>query len=213
MSKLSTLIYHEWAELFEEMAPEDVKTVILALLRYDSTGEKQDVAFQNKLVNAIYKMMLEKTENNRTVYFGRCEQNRINGALGGAPKGNKNAAKQPKTTENNPKQPDRKGVEGKGEDRIGGEGSVSGKDSATHTPSLSEVVSFCQEEDLRAIDPERFWNYYESQKWMIDGSPLEDWKARARFWNSQDKPKVTEFNNFHQRKYDFKSLEKELLAK
>ncbi len=144
MNKTTTLIYHEWADLFEEMPPEDVKTVLLALLRYDASGEKQEVSFQNKLVSAIYKMMLDKTENNRTVYFDKCEQNRINGAKGGAPKGNQNAAKQPKTTQNNPKQPDRIGLDGIGKEKIGidriGEGGGGMDITPPTSAQLTEIV-------------------------------------------------------------------------
>lgn len=221
MTKPSLLIYHEWVDLFKQMPAEDVKTVLLALLEYMDSGEVPEMEFENPLVRAIFQMMLQKTRDNRDAYYEKCAKNRENGKLGGAPKGNKNAAKNnrtvEKTTQNNP-------IEGKGKEENGIEGKGSecegkGKEGSSHTPpSREEVKDFCKAEGLKAIDPDRFWNYYTGVKdWRNDRGDLIDWKAQARYWNSQDaeakKAANTEFNNFSQRNTDWKSLEKELLAK
>jgi hypothetical protein len=203
MNKTSLLIYHEWTKLFREMSDHDVKAIILALLDYDATGKEPPVDIESDIVKAIYQMMLEKTEKNRSLFIEKCEKNAKNGALGGRPK-----------KDEKPKKADRIGLDRIGMDRIGEEVCVEGnKKEDTHTPSLAEVKKFCSDEGLSAIDADRFWNYYESRNWMIDGQPM-DWQARARFWNSGDaEKKKTSFNNFHQRKYDFKALEEELLKK
>ncbi len=136
MNKTTTLIYHEWADLFEEMPPEDVKTVILALLRYDATGKEQETSFSNKLVKAVYKMMFEKTQKNRSLFEEKCEKNAKNGALGGRPKKSEN-----------PEKPDRKGKDRIGKERIGidriGEGGEGmGLDAIPPTSDqLAEIVS------------------------------------------------------------------------
>lgn len=223
MTKPNLLIYYEWVDLFKQMPAEDVKTVLLALLEFIDSGEASAVEFENSLVHAIFQMMLQKTKDNREAYFDKCAKNRENAKLGGAPKGNKNAAKTTqnnrtveKTTQNNPIEG--KGIEGNGIEGNGRE--CEGKGKEDHTPSLAEVKEFCASENLRAIDPERFWNYYEGVKdWRNDrGDPI-DWKAQARYWDSQDsekkQPKTlnTEFNNFSQRKTDWGALEKELIAK
>ena len=210
-NKTTLMVYHEWADLFREMEPEDVKEIILALLEYDATGKEPPVSIKSNLISAIYNMMLEKTKKNHLLYVEKCEKLAKNGALGGRPKKNEKA-----------KKADRIGLDRIGMDRIGEEVCVEGNDARTcaredtHTPSLAEVQDFCKAEGLASIDPERFWNYYESCHWMLDGQPM-DWQARARLWDSQDgdkkKPKQTEFQNFHQREYDFAAIEKQLLAK
>lgn len=206
-SKTSTLIYHEWADLFREMSAEDVKTIILALLEYDATGKEPPVSIDSNLISAIYKMMLEKTQKNHLLYAEKCEKLAKNGALGGRPRKDEKA-----------KKADRIGVDRIGVDRKGKEVCVEGNNAReeTHTPTLAQVKDFCSAEGLAEIDPERFWNYYESCHWMLDGQPM-DWQARARLWNSQDgdkkKPKQTEFQNFHQRDTKWGDLEKELLKR
>ena len=49
-------------------------------------------------------------------------------------------------------------------------------------PTIEEVRSYCQERKNR-VDPERFFDYYESNGWKIGGkSPMKDWKAAVRNW-------------------------------
>ena len=203
MNKTSTLIYHEWADLFREMSARDAKVIILALLEYDATGKKPEVEFESTIIYAIYKMMLEKTEKNRSLFEEKCEKNAKNGALGGRPRKTEKA-----------KKADRIGLDGKGKDRIGLDGSGV-EENNTHTPpTFEELKSFCEAEGLTSINPKWFYQYYESIHWQIDGQMI-DWQARARLWDSQDKEKKKpdNFNGFSQRDYDWSELEKELLKK
>lgn len=57
-------------------------------------------------------------------------------------------------------------------------------------PTIEEVQAYCLERGNN-VDPERFIDYYASQKWKkANGRPLEDWKAAVRTWekNSYSKP-------------------------
>ena len=204
MNKTSTLIYHEWAKLFREMSAEDVKTIILALLEYDETGKEPTVDIESDIINAIYKMMLEKTEKNHLLYAEKCEKLAKNGALGGRPRKTEKA-----------KKADRIGLEGNGREGNGLEGmGVEGNNTVSHPPTLADIQKYCADEKLAAVDVERFWNYYETKHWLIDGEPM-NWQARIKVWNSQDseKKKPDDFNNFNQRSYDWKEVERELLKK
>lgn len=203
--------------MLKAMNLKDFRTAILGLMDYDETGEIQKTTFENPLAEAAYISMLETTQNNHDGYLEKCAKNAVNSKKGGAPKGNQNAKKQPKTTQNNP---DRIGKDRIGEDRIGQECECdieSPTDSEAHTqartPSLAEVREFCDAEGLSSINPERFWQYYESVLWRIDGQPM-DWKARARLWNTQDaesKQKKKPFDDFSQRDYDWEEEERRML--
>lgn len=59
---------------------------------------------------------------------------------------------------------------------------------ATTTPTLTEIISFCQEEKL-IISPERFFNVNEARSWTAKGTPITDWKSLAREWNRTERPK------------------------
>jgi len=53
-------------------------------------------------------------------------------------------------------------------------------------PSVDEIRAYCLEKKY-GIDPEGFFNYYESKGWVVGKSPMKDWKAAVRNWVSMDK--------------------------
>lgn len=46
-----------------------------------------------------------------------------------------------------------------------------------------EVADFCRCAGLTNVNPVRFFNYYEAQRWMIDGRPIDSWQSVCRAWN------------------------------
>ena len=87
-------------------------------------------------------------------------------------------------------------------------------------PTIQEVAEYCLEKGY-AVDAERFIDFYASKGWMIGKNQMKDWKAAVRNWNRGQRQGLTteskapdsrnRFNNFEQRSYDFKNLEKNLL--
>jgi len=67
-------------------------------------------------------------------------------------------------------------------------------------PSLKDVIDYCNE--IKSIvDPNRFFNYYESNGWKVGSQPMKDWKAAIRTWESREKgrsqEKAPKFANEH----------------
>ena len=62
------------------------------------------------------------------------------------------------------------------------------KKSGTHfkKPSLEEIRSYCMERGNK-VDPEQFYNFYESKGWMVGKSPMKDWRASVRTWEKREK--------------------------
>ena len=58
-------------------------------------------------------------------------------------------------------------------------------------PTLEDVKAYCQERNNN-VDPEKWFNYYESNGWKVGKNPMKDWKAAVRTWERGDdggKPK------------------------
>ena len=54
-------------------------------------------------------------------------------------------------------------------------------------PSKEEVRSYCTEMKL-GINADKFFEYYATRGWTLSrGQPIEDWKAAARYWESNYK--------------------------
>lgn len=57
-------------------------------------------------------------------------------------------------------------------------------------PTLEEVNQFFKEIDA-VTDGTKFFFHYQSAGWKIKGSPIEDWKAKAKLWNLGDIAKLS----------------------
>ena len=64
---------------------------------------------------------------------------------------------------------------------------VIGEHTTHDIPSLNDVVSFCEQEGLTAIDPHKFFHYNNATGWVIGGKPIQDWHSAVRMWNEKDK--------------------------
>ena len=51
-------------------------------------------------------------------------------------------------------------------------------------PSIEEISSYCNERN-NGINPQKFFNFYESKGWMIGKNKMKDWKASIRTWEEQ----------------------------
>lgn len=56
-------------------------------------------------------------------------------------------------------------------------------------PSLEQIRYYCQERGNQ-VDPEKFFNFYESKGWVVGKSPMKDWKAAVRTWEHR-RPEIT----------------------
>lgn len=50
-------------------------------------------------------------------------------------------------------------------------------------PTLEEIKAYCKERNNR-VDPQRFFDYYSANGWMIGRSPMLDWRAAVRRWET-----------------------------
>lgn len=67
------------------------------------------------------------------------------------------------------------------------------KDKTKHftKPTVEEIKAYCLERHNN-VDADKFYNYYESNGWMVGRNKMKDWKASVRTWerNNYDKPKT-----------------------
>ena len=60
------------------------------------------------------------------------------------------------------------------------------KNTKFQKPSIEEIRLYCQERN-NSVDPEKFFNFYESKGWVVGKSPMKDWKAAIRTWEKREK--------------------------
>ena len=57
-------------------------------------------------------------------------------------------------------------------------------------PTIEEITEYCQERK-NTINPDEFYNYYESVGWKVGNKPIKEWKACIRTWEIGEKKKQT----------------------
>lgn len=48
-------------------------------------------------------------------------------------------------------------------------------------PTVEEINQYCTERENK-VDPQRFFDFYESKGWKVGKEPMKDWKACVRTW-------------------------------
>lgn len=55
-------------------------------------------------------------------------------------------------------------------------------------PSVGEVVAYCREKNLTAVDAGAFVDHFESNGWKVGGkTKMKDWQAAVRNWDRRNK--------------------------
>lgn len=65
--------------------------------------------------------------------------------------------------------------------------SLSIKEGSTkfQKPTLAEIREYCISRGNK-VDPEQFFDFYESKGWMVGNSRMKDWRAAVRTWEKRD---------------------------
>ena len=53
------------------------------------------------------------------------------------------------------------------------------------SPSLEDVKAYCTERG-KGVDPERWYDHYQSNGWMVGKTKMKDWKAAVRTWERNE---------------------------
>ena len=79
--------------------------------------------------------------------------------------------------------------------------------SGSFPPTLEFVKIYFDEKGVSSIEAEKFFNYFESNGWLVGGrAKMKDWKAAARNWilnipKFAPKPKPSGNNPFNLNQY------------
>lgn len=81
--------------------------------------------------------------------------------------------------------------ERKGKESIGEEREKEKEDRKTKPqkrfvkPTILEISEYCQERG-NDVNPTKFFNFYESKGWVVGKTPMKDWKAAVRTWETKN---------------------------
>ena len=171
-NKKSFVAYCDWLHTFEALPDEQAGKLAKHIWRYvnDLNPETDDI-----VINAVFAGMKLTLKRDLKKYEERVVRNRENGAKGGRP----------------PKEPEK--PNGLNSNQLGLSGTVEKqkkKRTVFTPPTIEEVSEYCLERK-NGIDPQKWWDSYQSKGWMIGKSKMKDWKAAVRTWeNNTENEKV-----------------------
>ena len=222
--KNSLVLYTDYLQHIKDLTLEQTGQLFLAILHYQNGDDVPELDAVTKMAFNFISFQMDK-DNEK--YEKTTERRREAGKMGGRPKANGFEENQEKAKKANgffekqtkAKKPDNDNVNDN--DNVLKEISPNGdkeKPTTKHfvPPTRQEVTAYCEEKGYK-VDVERFVDYYTSNGWMVGKNKMKDWKAAVRNWNRGQRQGVTTkgnntFNQFEQNRYDFDSLESELLA-
>jgi len=68
-------------------------------------------------------------------------------------------------------------------------------------PTIEEIKSYCLERK-NSVNPNKFYDYYESNGWKVGKNPMKDWKAAVRTWEQNAKTKPKRFESETSKPYE-----------
>ena len=57
-------------------------------------------------------------------------------------------------------------------------------------PTVEQIREYCLERNNN-VDPEKFFDFYESKGWVVGKQPMKDWKACVRTWEKRQESNPT----------------------
>ena len=57
-------------------------------------------------------------------------------------------------------------------------------------PTVEEIAAYCSERK-NGIDPQAFYDFYESKGWKVGAVKMKDWRASVRTWEQRSKTEQT----------------------
>lgn len=67
-------------------------------------------------------------------------------------------------------------------------------------PAVKEITAYCNERKNN-IDPQKFFDFYESKGWRVGITPMKDWQAAIRNWEKTEQQSSSK-KNLANSKYD-----------
>lgn len=179
--KKSMVIYHDWMDIFEDLTAEEVGQLMLALLRFDISGE--ETKFTDKALRITFKQLKATIKRDREAYTEKCEKNRERIRNYWAQK-NTNENERKRTYSNRTDNDSDNDID---IDNDSDSGSDSDSDNDIDVPLLGNVKDYFHNNNYKS-DPVLFFQFNAARYWDRLKKGMT-WQQLAERWEANEKPK------------------------
>lgn len=170
MGRDTFIVRKSYKNRFQRWGAKKGYAILMAMFEYEETGE---VNLPEEYLDA-FDPIREDLAAYDEAYERRCRINAINGAKGGK-------AKKANATDCQQTQTNLADIDIDNDIDIKKEKILKRKKFVK--PTLDEVIEYCAERNNMVV-PQRFYDYYESNGWMVGKNKMKDWKAAVRTWET-----------------------------
>lgn len=190
----SFIFYRSFQEAIDGCSKEDQLVIYKAISNYALDRIEPELSGVAKVVWVLIKPQLDA---NWKRFYNGCKGAEF-GVKGGAPKGNKNAYKgktTPKQPQVNPLAVEKSTPNNNVNDNVNNNDNCNvNVEIKAHTksetkrftkPSIDEIEKYISENSY-SVNAQSFYDYYESNGWMVGRNKMKDWKAAIRKWEHSE---------------------------
>lgn len=86
------------------------------------------------------------------------------------------------------------------------------KEKTQIPPKIEDIEAYCKERN-NSINPQQFYDFYESKGWMVGKNKMKDWKASVRTWERTNGDNVARKDNSNETETNNTNLYKEFATR
>lgn len=183
--KKAFVLYADQYEPIRTLSDAQSGILFKMLFEYNNTGTTPDAEKTDPMVFMAFMFLKNTLDRDNDKYLKKCEKNKENADK----RWNANASERIPMNANHA---DRDKNRGRDKDRYINLLSDSHESGQTKKqfkkPSIEEITIYCQERKNR-VDPDKFFNFYESKGWMIGKNKMKNWRSAIITWEKGEDEK------------------------
>ena len=203
LTNTEDLAYRRLIDLYytnESPMPDDPKQLARIISMRENKEEVADILKEFfELKNGCWHN--SRADKEIAFYKSRADRARVNGAKGGRPKiQNNNPEETQWVNLGNPEltQPKAKQQPITNNQETTTNNKINGKAVRFAPPSLKDILDYFNQHQSNDFDGTKFFNYYESNGWMVGKNKMKKWESAASGWISRNPTVVNQQKEAYQ---------------
>ena len=202
--KNSFVLRNSYADIFADMSDKQAGALIKVIFNYVAAKDVTD-GLQDVEVKMAWKFIKQDIDYDTKKYNDLCDKRAEYGKQGGRPKASA-------LDENIKKHKVFEKAKGFSEKHIDSDVVVDSdsdvvSDTSTNInvcdskkrfskPTVAEIKDYCTSRN-NGIDPQAFFDFYESKGWKIGQTPMKNWQAAVNTWERRKKQEATNGTDYN----------------
>jgi hypothetical protein len=186
--KRSFLLYTDIHFTIKKLTDEQAGILFKHILSYVND---ENPVMNNLIIELVFEPIKQQLKRDLKRYESICLRNKDNGSKGGRPKSKGKKPKKPSGLITNPNNPDGSRNNPNNPDEPDNDNDNDNdndieKEKNIIPPPIFLISKYCKERN-NEIDPEYFYDWYQTRGWKVGKDKMKDWQSAIRTWEKRNK--------------------------